>query len=280
MHMFMPCKDEPAVPESAISGFCAARNAPVVNIEMLEVGPARAGIMLAADADGALTLLVRVSLLSGGQGVTFKFQGDPADFGDTAGAIDAALSFSEGMGFLFEEDLLREGGRSGRSRAHKIWTSLCTDTAAPRFEADVPAAEAPGPVAASAAQLPEIELTRAIRDDEPGRAAEITQGVSDAQLPTPAFLEAGGEALPDASAPAAAMGSTVLTKFRERRVGDRRKSTDHAMVEGKQAHDAAGRRPGSEILARMAIESEEIGQRVVDDSGFLTRLLSSFWVSP
>ncbi len=280
MRMFMPCQDEPAIPESAIAGFCAALNAPVVNIEMLDVGPARAGIMLAKDPDGVLILLVRVSLLSGGQGVTFKFQGHPGEFGGSAGAIDAALSFAEGMGFLFEEDLLSQGGRSGRSRAHKIWTSLCTDAEAARFETHDPAPEVPEPEATRRAEPEEIELTSALGDLESGSAAEIAQGPADAQSPTQSFLEAGGEASQEASAPARASGSSVLTKFRERRAGDGRKSADQTVVLGKRAQDAASARTGSEVLARVAIESEEIGHRVVDDSGFLTRLLSSFWVSP
>ncbi|MCP4038090.1 MAG: hypothetical protein GY944_17265 [bacterium] len=120
----MPSSEDPVVAESAILGFCATLNAPVVNVDALDVGPGRAGILLSAGQYGGLNLWVRVSLISNGQGVTFKFQGDPGDFGDHRGALEAALSFAEGMGFLFEDDMLPQGGPSGRNRAHRIWTSL------------------------------------------------------------------------------------------------------------------------------------------------------------
>ena len=80
-------------------------NTPVVNIEDLEVGAARAAIVLSSADNGDLSLLVRVTLISTGRGVTFRFQEDPAQFGTPSAAIDSALSFAEGMGFLFDEEL-------------------------------------------------------------------------------------------------------------------------------------------------------------------------------
>ncbi|MCH7600607.1 MAG: hypothetical protein IH973_12695 [Myxococcales bacterium] len=276
MRMFMPCPEEPPVPESAIAGFCVALNTPVVNIEMLDVEPARAGILLAANDYGDLILLVRVSLVSSGEGVTFKFQGDPADFGNTAAALDAALSFSEGMGFLFDEDLLSQGNSSGRSRASKIWHSLCAGRPEPNAEVDVAKRKTPPPAAVPHAKASEIELTSTVQNGESKSPIKSTASASIADLLTQSFVESVDEVLRDETPREIAMGSQVLTKFRERRKSDRRSSTRKSEAHGEGAQVAVPPRPGSEILARVAIESERLGNEFVDDSGFLTRLLSSF----
>ena len=124
IRMFMPSSTHSAVRENAIVAFCTALNTPVVNIEDIEVGPARAAILLSADDYGGLSLQVRVSLISSSDGVTFRFQDDPNLLGTHTAAIEAALSFAEGMGFLFDEDLVASGGPSGRGRALRIWSSL------------------------------------------------------------------------------------------------------------------------------------------------------------
>jgi hypothetical protein len=265
LRMFMPCSDAPAIAESAIAAFCASLNTPVLNIEMLEVGLARAGIMLAAQEYGQLVLLVRVSLMANGEGVTFQFQGDPADLGDAAGALEAALSFSEGMGFLFEEDLLCRGDRSGRARAFNIWNSLCNrredpiGAAEPTVVPEAARVAAPPPVARGPVPAAEIELTDAMLACEPGGPVENETIAQVADSLTQSFLELGGEEYAGDAPPEVAMGSPVLTKFRERR-------------------EPAGavRRPGSEELGRVAIETEELATEFVDDSGFLTRLLSCY----
>lgn len=250
--MFMPCSDESALAESAIIAFCAALNAPVVNIDALAVGPARAGIMIAAGEAGELNLWVRVSLISSGEGITFKFQGDPAEFRDPSAAIDAALSFSEGMGFLFEEDLLTRGGRSGRQRALKIWNSLCGQREEARLEVVAPKPTILAPRAAVAEAPAEIELTDALID----------------------VLPSGPDDLP-----ATAVGSPLLTKFRKGLIADRDASLKDALAQHwEETTDAPGK-PGSEELGRVELVSKPLGNEVPNVSGFLTRLLSSFWVS-
>lgn len=250
--MFMPCSEESALAESAIVAFCAALNAPVVNIDALEVGPARAGIMIAAAEAGELNLWVRVSLISSGEGITFKFQGNPAEFRDPSAAIDAALSFSEGMGFLFEEDLLARGGRSGRQRALKIWNSLCgqREEARPEIVAPQPAVLAPPAAAAGAAA--EIELTDALIDVPPFGPDDL---------------------------PAGAVASSVLTKFRKGLIADRDPSLKDALAQHREEMSGAPGKPGSEGLGRVELACEPPGNDDPNVSGFLTRLLSSFWVS-
>ncbi|MDP6979518.1 MAG: hypothetical protein QF570_13105 [Myxococcota bacterium] len=123
--MFMPTSEEARVAESAMLAFCTTLNTPVVNVEALPVGPARAGILVSASEYGVLDLWVRVRLISSDEGLTFKFQGDPTELGDHRAALAAALSFSEGMGFLFEDDMIDGGGvESDKARAHRVWVSL------------------------------------------------------------------------------------------------------------------------------------------------------------
>jgi hypothetical protein len=250
--MFMPCSDESVVAESAIVAFCAALNTPVVNIDALEVGPARAGIMIAADESSELNLLVRVCLISSGEGVTFKFQGDPTEFRDSAAAIHAALSFSEGMGFLFEEDLLAGGGPAGRQRAIKIWKSLCglREEAQPDLAAAV--SEESSPTVAPNRPGPEAELSDAVGDVMP--PVSIDRRVS-------------------------ALGSPLLTKFRRGPPSE----GDAAAVGGRRSRRQETNdpllRPGSKEFGRVKLGSEKSTGEGPDGSGFLTKLLSSFWVS-
>lgn len=274
--MFVPCSDAPAVSESAIAAFCAGLNTPVVNIEMLEVGPARAGIMLAADTRGELNLMVRVSLISSGEGVTFKFQGDPMAYGGAASAMEAALSFSEGMGFLFEEDLLRQDDGQGRARALQIWTALCAGREKPMTEFDEFDLEVPSLQSAPSVPSLEIELTQEIPDPASNAGNGLAVGTPTGETLAQTFTESDGMGPPEETSPAAATGARVLTKFRGRR-GERRGAGSVASTaRGGDEQAEPPSRPGSEAFARVAIESGEIGAECVDDSGFLTRLLSSF----
>lgn len=250
--MFMPCSDESVLAESAIVAFCAALNTPVVNIDALEVGPARAGIMIAADESSELNLLVRVCLISSGEGVTFKFQGDPTEFRDAAAAIHAALSFSEGMGFLFEEDLLAGGGPAGRQRAIKIWKSLCGlhEDAKPDLSA-----------AASEESSPSVPASR------PGPESEFSDAVGDVMPPVSIDRRVS------------AVGSPVLTKFRRGLPAEGGAAAVGAQMSRRQGMNDPLRRPGSKEFGRVKLASEKSTSEGPDGSGFLMQLLSSFWVS-
>ena len=178
--MFMPTNEDARVAESAIVAFCTALNTPVVDIEGLGNAPARAGILLSTSQYGALDLWVRVRTISSGQGVTFKFQGDPADLGDPTAALAAALSFSEGMGFLFANDMIGEAGIAESGRAHRAWASLfesggngqpepppVVEPVAPVLEAE-PAGE-PAPQSREPAASGHPVMTK-FRDAEPAAA--------------------------------------------------------------------------------------------------------------
>jgi hypothetical protein len=80
-------------------------NTPVVATQELPVGPARAAIAIHAEPRGGLGITVGVRSLAGGSVVLYGFEGAV-----TAGVVnevmDAALSFAEGMGFLFDDELV------------------------------------------------------------------------------------------------------------------------------------------------------------------------------
>lgn len=83
-------------------------NTPVVAIRELPVGPASAGVAVHEGRRGyAVCLAVRS--VRGGQVVVFAPEGGWDPVGDPSLGMDAALSFAEGMGFLFDEDLIVRG---------------------------------------------------------------------------------------------------------------------------------------------------------------------------
>ena len=294
--MFMPCSDDVLVPESAILGFCSALNTPVINVEDLSVGPARAAILLATEENGDLLLVVRVARIATGEGKTFKFQGDPNEFGDPTSALDAALGFSEGMGFLLEEIPVSDGLGAGSQRAIKIWESLFALPEQSARGAD--AVKTRGAASGTALAVPaELELTDAVVEGEVASAqliaGQISEDVnhataSDVEMQavfnqvveaafkapnqpdaaigattgslTQSFVDDTGErtefAAPNAQE--AVMGARLLTKFRTGPVNETRLP------------------PGAERQVQIALASETVGAGARERADYLTRLLSSF----
>jgi hypothetical protein len=112
-------------------------NTPVVTIEDLPVGPAAAGIALHAGPEGpSLTLAVRS--VRTGQVVLFHPDEDWTEIHGTQLAVDAALSFAECMGFLFDDDPIEAGGDA--REAARRWAKL-VETAGDEEPAALPAEE-------------------------------------------------------------------------------------------------------------------------------------------
>jgi hypothetical protein len=283
--MFMPIPSVPQVSESAIAAFCAALNTPVVNIEDLETGPARAAIVLSDPGQGEMSLLVRVSLISSGRGLTFCFQDDPALFGSHSGAVAAALGFAEGMGFLFDDDLIAEGGRSGADRAWKIWCSLTSERphSVPRessLRSDWRSDEGSGQGAADTGGL-QVDLTDdLLLDVEVVEADEQASTERVRTVGTNSDDSSSLEEIRETEEPESGVRSPVLTKFRGSRSADEgegRKEDRRGERQRRRLPDAAELPIDNSVeFARTALLSEEVGSEVADDTGYLTRLLSSF----
>jgi hypothetical protein len=128
--MFLPISVVPSVSEAAIQALCPSLNTPVLNIEQLPVGPARAAILLFQGEYGEVYLAVGLRSLETNEVMAFSYQGDPHEFSSTSSAVGTALSFAEGMGFLFEDDLIAQEGAEGRRLAAQIWESLVRESEA------------------------------------------------------------------------------------------------------------------------------------------------------
>jgi hypothetical protein len=112
-------------------------NTPVIAISELPVGPARAGIAVCEDPTGAFGLEIAIRALRTGQVIAYAPAAEPFEPGDAA--LDAALAFAEGMGFLFDDDELASPGR-GPAQAAALWSELVEEGPQP----------APGPLGISA----------------------------------------------------------------------------------------------------------------------------------
>jgi len=123
--MFAASSSLSPLPGGKLERLRLSLNTPVVALENLPVGPAAAGVALHRGLERArLTLAVRSS--RSGQALFFHPDGwgdeEPADV-----AVDAALSFAEGMGFLFDEDLVQKG--LGPAEAARAWVDFLEESA-------------------------------------------------------------------------------------------------------------------------------------------------------
>jgi hypothetical protein len=96
-------------------------NTPVVTIEDLPVGPANAGIALHAEPEG-LRLTLAVRSVRTGHVVFFHPDEGWSEIHGSELAVEAALSFAECMGFLFDDELIAAGGDAGG--AARRWAEL------------------------------------------------------------------------------------------------------------------------------------------------------------
>lgn len=106
-------------------------NSPVVTLEQLPVGPASAAVAFHAGERPGVTLAVR-SIRTGHLAFFTSGREEAADHPEVV--LDAALSFAESMGFLFDEDLVEALGDRGPREAARHWIDLLGEESA-AFEA-------------------------------------------------------------------------------------------------------------------------------------------------
>ncbi len=102
-------------------------NTPVLAVDGLPVGPARAAITLVQGPAGAPRLEVAIHSLRTDQVLFYAYGAAGAEARD----FDAALSFAGAMGFLFDEDDIAGSGEAGRQAALRLWTDW-VDKAVPQ----------------------------------------------------------------------------------------------------------------------------------------------------
>ena len=111
------------VREEQLRSLRLALNTPELTADELPAGPARAAIVAHEEPDGSVALSVLVSSLGNGALVCWSWDG-ATESGTLETAIDAALSFAEGMGFLFDDDALSSTSPEARRRALDHWWEL------------------------------------------------------------------------------------------------------------------------------------------------------------
>ncbi|MEE2673510.1 MAG: hypothetical protein VX466_06940 [Myxococcota bacterium] len=115
--------DEPIpLAEGGIDGLCVSLNHPVVDLENLPPGPARAAIALHRDASGVPALAVAIRSEDSSDVIRFAFHGELNSEADRA--MDAGLQFAEGMGFLFDDDILAGNLPAAERRALETWCEV------------------------------------------------------------------------------------------------------------------------------------------------------------
>ncbi len=261
--MFRPSPEPLLLSEAGLHGLCPSLNAPVLNVDEVPVGPARAAIVLFAGDHGALRLGVGLRSVESGATAVFLYAGEVGEFRTPARAMDAALTFAEAMGFLFDEDLV---GREGRAAALQHWKELMGD----------------GTPGEAAAELPEIELLGEIEDAELPELAPVDE--AEADLPeaievtiTPEVKVEVDPPRPEAAATAPADAAT-LSKFRRAAQAG---SDARPARPGAKSRRTAGRRKSGESggneLGRIALVRKRLGgDGGPERPGLLMRLLSSF----
>lgn len=178
--MFSPRKKPLLLVADRLLALRLSLNTPVVATPDLPAGPARAAIAVHAEA-GRTCFTVAVRSLRHGDSVLYELEGeDPNDASGIAVALDAALSFAESMGFLFDDELVTE-------RSEPV-------------------------LRAALARLREIVAPPGPESGETAPAHEPAPGADEILLEEALELEPVGEPAPLAPPPAPA--ATSLTKFR------------------------------------------------------------------
>lgn len=114
-----------ALSEASLLALRASMNAPVLSVDYLPVGPARAAIVAFAEEYGGIGLAIGVRSNENGQIAVFRNQAPIDASTRVSDVLEPALATAERMGFLFDDDLIAGGASGGgRSQAMEIWAKL------------------------------------------------------------------------------------------------------------------------------------------------------------
>lgn len=250
MH-FLPRRRPLELTAQRVRALRPSLNTPVVSAAELPVGPACAAILVHVEPGHGLQISVGVRTLACGSVVVYGFDG-PISASVVGAALDAALSFAESMGFLFDDDVVGDDAAS-REKAALRWQEMIGDG----VPTPVPA-PAPGPESDALFDADSGELTDPPAEDESGSGSGDDRS----------GFELGDSSSAPAAAsfrPAAAPAPGVpLSKFR---VGP----------EGEAAPAApAGPQKKRAPLGRMRLVKRRPGEAQDARRSWLLRLLTSF----
>ncbi len=154
--MFMPSQAPPELTPARLRGLRFSLNSPVVTTEVIPAGPARGALLVHRDARGRLGVALCVRSLRTGAVVLYRGDEGLEGDGELSVGIDAALSFGESLGFLFDDDELEKG--LARPDALARWREFLGTLG----EGEAGAGHADEPIA-----LDRVDRVRAIPVEEP-----------------------------------------------------------------------------------------------------------------
>jgi len=152
--VFIARQEAPDPARSALRSLRPSLNTPVVVVEDLPAGPASAAIACFGDPAGPRVVLAIRSERSG-QAIFFGPDDELRECQGPGVAVDAALSFAESMGFLFEDDRMD----LAPAEARRLWGDLldaCARERGPLSGSAMPEA-APEPLPLPASPEPDGE---------------------------------------------------------------------------------------------------------------------------
>lgn len=209
-------------------------NTPVLSTAELATGPARAAIVVYAEA-GTRRFAVIARSLRGGVAVVYELEAEPATDESAWGvALDAALSFGESMGFLFDDEMVvdrrPETLRRALARMHAlIAPPEVGDLDEISAHSGVASATASEPAAAGDARSPVIgsaeELSEILLEDEFHGQDAATRAPEPVLAPQPAAVVSLSKfrgAPPPAPAPTAPLASPSPEQTEPGRTGPAR----------------------------------------------------------
>lgn len=260
--MYFARQEAPDPATSALRSLRASLNTPVVVVEELAAGPASAAIACLDDPAGPRVVIAIRSERSG-QAIFFGPDDELREWQGPDVAVDAALSFAEGMGFLFDDELVGNDTASQEKalvRWHEVIGTAEGSLPAPPAEAAEPALEL--------FDLDGGDLT------DPPVPALLPATPHEIERPAAAWLEPlepgepGPEAL-DFQAAAEPPFTLPLTKFRLR--------ADTSPAPRPPDAAEAPKTPAKRALARVRLQRRRSNKLVQDARrGWLLRLLTSF----
>ncbi len=126
MAMFSATKQPPALSEASLVSLCASLNAPIVHVDELPAGPARCAVVVFAEPYGDLGVTVAVRSLEGGEVLVLRSREPLPPDAAPAAALEMAIHHAEGLGFVFDDDMLAGGqvGQAERLSAFQHWLKV------------------------------------------------------------------------------------------------------------------------------------------------------------
>jgi len=137
MFVEAPMPREPL--EAGLRALRISLNSPIVALGTLPVGPVAAAIALYGAGDG-LQVAIALRCQRSGERIFYAYEESREPIRDPERLLDAALSFAEGMGFVFDDDEVESRGDAGPSESGRIWRDFA---GLEESAAATPAVEAP-----------------------------------------------------------------------------------------------------------------------------------------